>query len=77
MIPENLTALFGSHRRFLITSHANPDGDAIGSEIGLMRLLLRTGKEALIWNFHPTPGTYRSLPDSASIHVGGVSRRGK
>ena len=70
MIPENLTAHFGSHRRFLITSHANPDGDAIGSEIGLMRLLLRTGKEARIWNFHPTPGTYRSLPDTAGIHFG-------
>ena len=35
-----------------------------------MRLLRRAGKEAQIWNFHPTPGTYRSLPDSAGIHVG-------
>ncbi len=70
MIPENLSLLLGSHRRFLITSHANPDGDAIGSEIGLMRLLHRAGKAARIWNFHPTPGTYRSLPDSAGIHVG-------
>ena len=70
MIPEQLIALFGSHQRFLITSHANPDGDAIGSEIGLLRLLRRAGKEAQIWNFHPTPGTYRALPDSAGIHFG-------
>ncbi len=70
MIPETLTALVGGRRRFLIVSHANPDGDAIGSEIALQRLLRRAGKEAQIWNFHPTPGTYRGLPDSASIHVG-------
>ncbi len=70
MIPETLTALVAARRRFLIVSHANPDGDAIGSEIALMRLLRRAGKEAQIWNFHPTPGTYRALPDSASIHVG-------
>ncbi len=70
MIPENLTALVGRSRRFLISSHANPDGDAIGSEIGLARLLRQAGKEAQIWNFHPTPATYRALPDSASIHSG-------
>lgn len=70
MIPENLTALFGSHQRYLITSHANPDGDAIGSEIALARLLRSAGKEARIWNFHPTPGTFLALPDSAGIHVG-------
>ena len=70
MIPENLTALVGRSRRFLISSHANPDGAAIGSEIGLARLLRQAGKEAQIWNFHPTPATYRALPDSASIHSG-------
>ncbi len=70
MIPEDLLARFAGDRRFLISSHANPDGDAIGSELGLLRLLRRAGKEASIWNFHPTPGVYRALPESASIHVG-------
>ena len=70
MIPEDLKALVARHQRFLISSHANPDGDAIGSELALLRLLRRAGKAAQIWNFHPTPGTYRALPDSASIHFG-------
>lgn len=70
MIPETLLARFASDRRFLISSHTNPDGDAIGSELGLARLLHRAGKDALIWNYHPTPGVYRALPESASIHVG-------
>ncbi len=70
MIPEELKTLVAQHGRFLISSHANPDGDAIGSELALLRLLRQAGKKAQIWNFHPTPGTYRTLPDSASIHVG-------
>ena len=70
MIPENLTALVGRSRRFLISSHANPDGDAIGSEIGLARLLRQAGKEAQIWNFHPTPATY----NSATTTDGGSTR---
>ena len=70
MIPENLKELVARHGRFLISSHSNPDGDAIGSERARLRLLRQAGKRALIWNFHPTPGTYRALPDSATIHVG-------
>ncbi|MEO7795912.1 MAG: bifunctional oligoribonuclease/PAP phosphatase NrnA [Thermoanaerobaculia bacterium] len=70
MIPETLTAYIARQKRFLIVSHANPDGDAIGSGLGLARLLRRSGRQAQIWNLHPTPATYRALPDSAGIHSG-------
>ena len=33
-------------RRFLITSHRNPDGDALGSGLALQRILRQLGKEA-------------------------------
>lgn len=33
-------------RNFLITSHRNPDGDALGSGIGLLRLIRKLGKSA-------------------------------
>ena len=33
-------------RNFLITAHRNPDGDALGSGIGLQRLIRKLGKEA-------------------------------
>jgi phosphoesterase RecJ-like protein len=56
--------------RFLLTSHVNPDGDAIGSELGLARLLRSVGKGAVIWNRDETPGVYRALPGSERIHVG-------
>ncbi len=70
MIPESLTAFVRAQQRFLIVSHANPDGDAIGSGLGLARLLRHAGKEAAVWNLHPTPTTYRALPDSAAMHAG-------
>jgi phosphoesterase RecJ-like protein len=35
-----------SGRNFLITSHRNPDGDALGSGLGLQRLIRRLGKTA-------------------------------
>ena len=35
-------------RRFLITSHRNPDGDALGSGLALQRILRKLGKEASV-----------------------------
>jgi bifunctional oligoribonuclease and PAP phosphatase NrnA len=37
-----------SGRRFLITGHRNPDGDALGSAIALQRLIRKLGKTASI-----------------------------
>jgi len=71
MVPETLRELLASARSLLLTSHANPDGDAIGSELGLARALTALGKRAVIWNFHPAPTLYRALPGHEGIHVGG------
>ena len=35
-------------RRFLITSHRNPDGDALGSGIALQKIIRKLGKEASV-----------------------------
>ena len=43
-------------RNFLITSHRNPDGDALGSGLGLQRLIRHLGKTASMQvrdGFHP------------------------
>lgn len=68
--PEALVERLRRGRRSLLTSHLNPDGDAIGSEVGLARLLTQWGQEVVIWNHDPTPGVYRSLVGSEHIHVG-------
>lgn len=68
--PEDLLRRIRQGNRFLLTSHVNPDGDAIGSELGLARLLRRIGKGAVIWNRDATPTVYQPLPGSDRIHVG-------
>lgn len=68
--PEDLLRRVRQGNRFLLTSHVNPDGDALGSELGLARLLRRLGKGAVVWNRDVMPSVYRPLPGSDRIHTG-------
>lgn len=72
MTPEALLGRLRNGHRFLLTSHSNPDGDAIGSELGLARVLRSVGKSATIWNRDPTPPVYAALPGAGSIRVGEI-----
>ena len=51
-------ALVESARRVVITTHVQPDGDGIGSEVALARWLRREGKHVVILNPNPTPKRY-------------------
>ena len=55
------------HKKFLITTHIYPDGDAIGSQIALYILLKRMGKEVALINSFPLPARYKFLPNSGLI----------
>ncbi len=68
--PEDLLKRLRQGHRFLLTSHTNPDGDAIGSEIGLARILRAIGKSVTIWNRDAVPSVYRHLPGADRIYVG-------
>lgn len=68
--PEDLLKKIRLGNRFLLTSHINPDGDALGSELGLARLLRSMGKGAVVWNRDPIPTIYRPLPGSERVHTG-------
>lgn len=70
MVPEPVLRRIASARDILLTSHANPDGDAIGSELGLAGVLRSLGKRVVIWNFHPVPPVYAALPGAAGITIG-------
>jgi phosphoesterase RecJ-like protein len=41
--------------KFLITSHINPEGDAIGSQVAMASLLRKLGKEAVMLDDSPVP----------------------
>lgn len=59
------------HDSFVVTSHINPDGDAIGSEIGLTHFLRQRGKSVLIMNSTDTPEVLRFLDPDDEIRVYG------
>ena len=48
-------------RRILLTAHVRPDGDCIGSEIAMERVLKSLGKDVRIVNVHQTPPTLAFL----------------
>jgi len=54
---------------FLVTTHINPDGDAIGSELALFRFLRAEGKRVKILNSNPTPRNYEFLDSDRVIEV--------
>ena len=55
--------------RFLITSHARPDGDSLGSQLALAEALTELGKEVRLVNADPPPARYAFLPGAAAIEV--------
>ena len=56
-------------RRFAITSHVRPDGDALGSSLGLYWLLRSLDKEAEVIMRDGAPHAYRKLPGAELIRV--------
>lgn len=68
--PEDLLKQLRSDHRFLLISHMNPDGDAIGSSLGLARILRSIGKGAVVWNHDEVPKLYRPLVGSERVHTG-------
>lgn len=54
---------------FLITSHINPDGDAIGSEMALKLYLEDRDKTAVVVNGSDMPNTLRFLDPDGEIRV--------
>ena len=69
-----------AHDRFLVTTHENPDGDALGSLLAMTLALRRLDKDAYMYlaGGAPLPGEYsfmpleelsRSVPDDAGERV--------
>jgi bifunctional oligoribonuclease and PAP phosphatase NrnA len=52
----------GQRQRFLLTSHARPDGDAIGSALACRQILRLMGKQAEVVLRDGVPRIYQPLP---------------
>lgn len=53
--------------RFLVCSHARPDGDAVGSMVAMGMLLQQMGKRVDLISADRVPSVYRGLPGSDNI----------
>ncbi len=53
--------------KFLITSHINPEGDAIGSQIAMACLLRKLGKESVMLDDSPVPALLRFMKGTEDI----------
>jgi phosphoesterase RecJ-like protein len=60
---EAVVAAIREHGRFLVTSHENPDGDALGSLLAMHLALRVLGKDSVMYLAGPAPlpGEYRFL----------------
>jgi phosphoesterase RecJ-like protein len=60
---DAVVAALREHRRFLVTSHENPDGDALGSLLAMHLALEQLGKDSVmvLTGAAPLPGEYRFL----------------
>lgn len=65
--PPNLIRLLEGARRPLIFGHLRPDGDAVGSALGLMWLLRERGAAAEVSFADPLPRSVRFLPGASEI----------
>jgi phosphoesterase RecJ-like protein len=57
---------------FILTSHARPDGDAVGSQLALAFALRALGKTVRVVDKDPVPGPYREFPGVADIELAGT-----
>ncbi len=55
-------------RNFLVTTHIDPDGDAIGSAFALAFSLQSLGKTATVYLDHQLPYRYEFLPSPGVVH---------
>ena len=68
MDPKRRTReLIRHHKRFLLTSHINMEGDSLGSQLALKGLLEKLGKRVEVVCDGGTPKAYRFLPGASSV----------
>ncbi|MGI8913645.1 MAG: DHH family phosphoesterase [Chloroflexota bacterium] len=62
-------AAIRSASSILLSSHINPDGDAIGSILGTALTLAGAGKRVVAINPDPVPWTFQQLPQAALVQT--------
>jgi nanoRNase/pAp phosphatase (c-di-AMP/oligoRNAs hydrolase) len=64
---QKISALIEQNHAFVLTSHVNPDCDALGSELALAEHLYNLDKQVTIINSDTVPAAYRFLDPQRKI----------
>jgi phosphoesterase RecJ-like protein len=64
---DEVVRLVRAGRRFLVTGHANPDGDALGSMLAMLHGLRALGKEVVAYDHDPAPRRLAFLPGADEL----------
>ena len=60
-IIDRIIEVIREHKTFCIVGHMRPDGDCIGSQLGLALALRNEGKRVTVWNQDAIPFKYKFL----------------
>jgi bifunctional oligoribonuclease and PAP phosphatase NrnA len=66
---DQVVAAIRARQRFVVTSHARPDGDALGSQVAMGLALKALGKDVRLVDADPPPPPMRELPGVEMIEV--------
>lgn len=67
VVPPEVTGLVRSGQRFLLLAHLYPDGDVLGSQLGLGLSLRAAGRPVAFACAHPVPDPFQSLPGADEV----------
>ena len=58
---DRIVEIIREHQTFCIVGHVRPDGDCIGSQLGLALAVQSLGKQVTVWNHDTIPQKYKFL----------------
>jgi phosphoesterase RecJ-like protein len=66
---QRIVDAIGARQRFVLSSHARPDGDSIGSQLAMAYALRALGKHVHIVNKDAAPGPIMAFPGVSDIEI--------
>ncbi len=66
---HQIAQIIEQHERFILTTHVNPDGDGIGSEMAFYHYLRRIGKQVTVLNVDAAPDNLKFLQTDRAIAI--------
>lgn len=76
MLIQDVKQLLNEPKKIMITSHRNPDGDAIGSSLGLYHYLKQLGHSITVAFPSEFPAIFEWMPDSEKILIYDINQQG-